>query len=120
SCVRRELVLGYMGDSRLVKGFPLLPGLVRNLLARPGFAGRFVIQCASSASAAADGSLPAGVAELERIAAESGERVTLISKRLSAEEYVEIFAGLDAVILPYNHPAFDTGTSNVFAEAVAL
>jgi glycosyltransferase involved in cell wall biosynthesis len=113
----RRLRVGYVGDSRSAKGFPLLPETVERLLARPGFDAELVVQCARPPGVP-DTSNPA--VALQALAAGSPSRVTLVEGALSSADYVSLLRSLDVVWVPAMHPHFIEGTSNVFTEAVGL
>ena len=114
-----SIFFGYMGDSRGGKGFSLLPGMIRAVLAETNskarFA-RFVIQCAAPEYS---GNEPSdGLIELQALAEQSKERLTLISEKLSDRDYAELLRFMDVTLIPYSSPAFVEGTSNIFAEAL--
>lgn len=108
--------VGYLGDSRDGKGFELLPALIQTRLAGAG-SEVFVVQCACNDFAT---SASPALAAMEDLAARVPSRVRLVSGVLSTEEYLSLLASLDLVLLPYTHPFFREGTSNVFAESMAF
>jgi glycosyltransferase involved in cell wall biosynthesis len=112
------LRVGYLGDARAAKGFPLLPDLVSRTLASSSGT-RFIIQCPYPGTGADQAVAPAGVADLERLAAGS-PRVTLIPEKLSREDYAGLLRHLDVVVLPYLSDLYREATSGIFAEAAAL
>jgi len=114
---RDALRVGYLGDARASKGFPLLPDLVRRVDAP---AARFVIQCPRPASGDDHATLPAGLAELQALASQPGTRLTLVPEKLTNEDYADFFQHLDVVLLPYVHDSYREATSGIFAEALAL
>jgi glycosyltransferase involved in cell wall biosynthesis len=111
------LSMGYLGDARGHKGFHLLPQAVRAVLAEPGLRVRFVIQCTGNDY---DRFETDSVAELRRLAQEHNSRLTLIPERLSERDYSDLLRSLDVVLIPYTDRNFTEGTSNIFAEALAL
>jgi len=112
--------IGYMGDARSSKGFGMLPDLVRRVVSRAGAKTKFVIQCPSTASGYDNGQPADGVVELNRLAQESGDNITLISEKLSERDYAELFSHLDIVLAPYTTSNYAEATSGIFAEALAL
>jgi glycosyltransferase involved in cell wall biosynthesis len=110
--------VGYLGDARAAKGFPLLPDLARRLLARGGV--RVVIQCPRAASGDDHAAPPAGLAELLALARDAGPRLTLVREALPPADYAALLRALDLVLLPYTHEAYREATSGIFAEALAL
>ncbi len=77
---------------------------------------RFAFQCPRPSG----GEMPRGVAEMNEIAECAPDRVTLVSERLSEEDYANMYRCLDAVLIPYPSPVYKEATSGIFAEAVAL
>ena len=112
--------LGYVGDARDAKGFPLLPGLVRRILSDTNLNVEFVIQCPGAASGVENGQLPEGVEELLALAKQAENRITLIQEKLSESDYAELIRALDIVLVPYRLTGYVEPTSGIFAEAVAL
>jgi glycosyltransferase involved in cell wall biosynthesis len=112
-------VFGYLGDSRPSKGFPMLPELVRRVLAEgPATPARFVIQCPPEAASGSN-RLPPAVADLRRQVEGSGGRLTLIPERLDERDYAELLHATDVVLIPYRREGYVEPTSGVFAEAMA-
>jgi hypothetical protein len=107
--------VGYLGDSRNAKGFALLPGVIRRMLAAPDC--QFVVQCAANAWGAVDA---ATERELIHLREANPSRINLVRDRLNDAQFAELLDSLDVVLCPYTHPHFREGTSNVFTEAVAL
>lgn len=112
--------IGYVGDARSAKGFPLLPALVRRLLAENNLQVDFVFQCPGAASGIAQSQLPEGVPELIELAREETNRITLIQEKLSESDYAELMRVLDIVLVPYRSAGYVEPTSGIFAEALAL
>lgn len=115
-----KIRIGYVGDARSAKGFSLLPGLVRRLLAETSLEVEFVFQCPSAASGIENGQLPEGVSELIELASRATSRITLIQEKLSETDYAELIRALDVVLVPYRLPGYVEPTSGIFAEALAL
>lgn len=107
--------IGYMGDAREVKGFYLLPEMVKAVLEKTDNVS-FAFQCPKPMG----GEMPRGVMEMNEIAERAKSRVTLVSERLSETDYANMFRCLDAVLIPYPSPVYREATSGIFAEAVAL
>jgi glycosyltransferase involved in cell wall biosynthesis len=113
-----SIVFGYLGDSRGSKGFALLPGMIRQVLADHPSKNRFIVQCpASEYSQTGD---PTELVELRELQTLSNEKLTLIPEKLPDLDYAELLHFLDVALLPYSHQSFQKGTSNIFAEALAL
>ena len=116
-----RISIGYMGDARLSKGFAMLPDLVKRIVSSEGGKSKFVIQCPKTASGYDNGQPAEGVEELTALARElGGDRVTLISEKLSERDYAELFSYLDIVLVPYTTSNYVEATSGIFAEAIAL
>ena len=115
-----RLCVGYVGDARASKGFPLLPELIRRVASSAGAKTKFVIQCPAAASGYDNGQPAAGVDELKKLAREANGDITLISEKLSERDYAELFSHLDIVLVPYTTPNYAEATSGIFAEAMAL
>jgi glycosyltransferase involved in cell wall biosynthesis len=113
-----RLRVGYLGDARASKGFPLLPAVARRL-PRSKVPARLVVQCPRPNSGDDHKAAPAGLDELRELAEESAD-VTLIPERLTPEDYADLVQHLDVVLLPYLHPSYAEATSGIFAEALAL
>ncbi len=114
---RKKLCIGYMGDARGSKGFHLLPELVRAVISKTDSV-HFLIQCSANKTGNSD--LPIGLTEIVQIAEMENNRVTLVSERLSEEDYANMFRCLDIVLVPYFSPLYAEATSGIFAEAIAL
>ena len=114
-----RVCIGYMGDARASKGFPMLPDLVKRVVSS-GAKTKFVIQCPGSASGNDNEAPPEGMVELKKLAQESAGNVTLISEKLSERDYAELFNHLDIVLVPYTTSNYVEATSGIFAEALAL
>lgn len=111
-----SICFGYMGDSRGGKGFSLLPGMIRSVLAEANSKVKFVIQCVTPEYSETE---PANsFIELQTLAAESKGKLTLIPEKLSDHDYAELLQFLDVALIPYSSKAFVEGTSNIFAEAL--
>jgi glycosyltransferase involved in cell wall biosynthesis len=115
-----RISIGYMGDARASKGFPMLPDLIRRVASSADAKTKFIIQCPSTASGYDNGQPAGGVVELSRLARESDDNITLISEKLSEHDYAELFSHLDIVLVPYTTANYVEATSGIFAEALAL
>jgi glycosyltransferase involved in cell wall biosynthesis len=108
---------GYLGDSRPAKGFPLLPGMVQRVLEKDVKL-RFIIQCLCNEYES--GRVPEAFQALQELSEKHNDRLILVKEKLSAEDYACLFNFIDVQLLPYTDPNFAEGTSNIFAEALAL
>lgn len=119
--VNREgrIRIGYLGDARASKGFPLLPGLARRILSDTRLEADFIIQCPNAPSEANAGEQPAGVRELIEVASRTNGRITLVHEALSETDYAKLIRSLDVVLVPYAF-GYEESTSGIFAEALAL
>lgn len=115
----KGLCIGYMGDSRGVKGFDLLPDLVLNVLSENANA-YFAIQCPKAANSRETDAHPKGAARLYNLKEKFNERLILVSERLSEEDYANMFRCLDIALIPYTGITYREATSGIFAETVAL
>jgi glycosyltransferase involved in cell wall biosynthesis len=115
---RGSLRIGYLGDARPAKGFALLPALAERLLQGEPGGLTLVIQCITNEYE--PGVKPPGLDRLVEMAEMSGAGIELVHGALTEAAYFELFRSLDLVVLPYIDRHFDEGTSNVFAEALAL
>lgn len=112
------VVIGYVGDCRGAKGFHRLAPMIREVLARtPASACRFVVQLYKGSYASPE--TPPGWDDIESLAATHSERVTLVRGVLDDDAYSRLFASIDVLLIPNDHPAFRTGSSNVYSEAAA-
>lgn len=112
-----RICFGFMGDSRNGKGFSLLPRMIRKVLQSKSEKIKFVIQCPNTEYD--NVGIPDGLKELQDLAARN-DNIVLIREKLSDKDYLKLFQYLDAVMIPYTHDVFREGTSNIFAESVAL
>lgn len=114
-----QICFGFMGDSRISKGFSLLPEMIKKVFEQDTEKKiKFIIQCPNSEYE--NTGFPTGLSELQDLAEQNKDRVVLIKEKLSEENYIWLCNYLDVALLPYNHESFRAGTSNVFAEAVAI
>ena len=109
--------IGYLGDARTPKGFPLLPRAVSRIQ-DAGLAARFLIQCPLPAGGA-DAETAKALDELRALSADSRSSVTLIPEHLGDADYAGLLDALDVVLLPYVHSNYLEATSGVFTEALA-
>ena len=106
------LTRGYLGDARAAKGFDQLPAVAEALL--PSSDIRLLLQCVSPAE-------PSPIFDQTRalLSARKDVGVQLVEKALSREDYAELVAAMDIVIVPYTAPGYRRSTSGIFAEALA-
>jgi glycosyltransferase involved in cell wall biosynthesis len=114
-----RLRIGYLGDARAAKGFPLLAAAVR-AVEEKRLAARFLIQCPRAASGDTQASPPDGLPDLQKLAAQPKFNLTLIGEKLSTAAYGELARQIDLILLPYLHDTYRAATSGIFAEAMAL
>lgn len=111
---------GYLGDSRPAKGFVLLPDMVQQVLEKDVKL-KFIIQCLSNEYES--WRVPEAYEafqNLQRLSEKHSDRLILVKEKLSEEDYARLFNFIDVLLLPYTDPNFMEGTSNIFAEALAL
>lgn len=114
----RGITLGYAGDCRAAKGFPRLAPMINDVLsASPEALVRFVVQMYRGTYDS--GQKPGGWDELERLATRFPARMKIVTGVLDDTQYQNLFASLDAVLIPNDHPGFRAGSSNVYCEAAA-
>lgn len=113
-----RICFGFMGDSRLSKGFHLLHGMIKKVFERDSEKIKFIIQCPNTEYEQIGS--PQGLSELSELSKQYEGRVILIREKLSEEDYIRLCNFIDVGMLPYSHSSFREGTSNVFAESVAL
>jgi glycosyltransferase involved in cell wall biosynthesis len=113
-----RICFGFMGDSRISKGFHLLHEMIKKVFERDDEKIKFVIQCPNTEYEQIGS--PQGLPQLEELTKQHGDRVVLVREKLSEEDYIRLYNFIDVGMLPYSHLSFREGTSNVFAESVAL
>lgn len=114
---RQVLRIGYLGDAREAKGFPLLPEVIRHARGVGRRDISFVIHCPDTEYRGLRDHQ--GLDEMAALAA-SDPAVRLVRESLTDDRYLELMESMDLVLLPYTDKHFREGTSNVFAEAVAM
>lgn len=98
----------FVGEARREKGFELLPGVCRQVLAaRPTT--RFTLQASCLFDVA-----PATLGELRALA----PAVSLVDRPLTVDEYGELMRSADLVLAPYDPAKYRYRTSQIFLEAV--
>lgn len=112
------LTFGYLGDCRASKGFHRLAPMIEQVIANdPGQTVRFRVQLYKGSFH--EGGSPPGWGDLEVISTRFPGRLELVRGVLNAADYQRLFQSLDGVLIPNDHPAFQSGSSNVFCEAAA-
>ena len=104
--------VAYVGHMSQLKGFHLLPEIIRgclNLSPRP----RFTVQIQNRAQRGFEGL----VQWFER---QPASEVRLVEGAQTPEAYYQLLAGADVVLLPYAPTFYGRCSSGVFAEAAAL
>lgn len=113
----RPLVLGYLGDARLEKGYHLLPNLAHRLLQSHLLAGKARLRIQSNYN------LPngePGIAEARDALEHYGsDLVELLCEPDDQGEYYRRLAEIDVVLLPYLAGPYRRRSSGIFAQAVA-
>jgi glycosyltransferase involved in cell wall biosynthesis len=108
----RPLRLGFFGQARVEKGFPMLVEALERLAARDRVAGLTVtVQCYVRPG------YP-GQAGRDRLSALS-ESVRLVPEMLDPERYYDELVSCDGILLPYAADRYRARTSGVFADALA-
>jgi glycosyltransferase involved in cell wall biosynthesis len=114
-----KLVFGYVGDCRPGKGFPRLAPMIERVMTLDREDKiRFVVQMYRGTYDARQ--TPPGWEELEVLANRVPQRLELVRGVQGASDFDQLFASLDAVLIPNDHPAFKAGSSNVFCESAAF
>ena len=103
-------VVAFLGEQRFDKGYPLVPGIVRDLLAKE-------LQLKILVQNSWD-KLEEQNRELQEIAARD-TRLTLRIGTLSKQEWHQQLFEADLVVLPYHPSTYGTNISGVGAEALA-
>jgi glycosyltransferase involved in cell wall biosynthesis len=109
----RRPLIGYLGDARTPKGFPLIPAALEEVR-RAGLPAHFIVQCPLP-QGGADDATAAALSNLQAMP----EDVTLVPEHLSDADYADLLEALDVVLVPYLHPVYLEATSGVFTEALA-
>lgn len=115
----QPLTIGYLGEARDEKGFPLLPGLIEALLhdyVLPGKV-RFLLQ--SNVSQPRFNPRSAGALAQLRRQAYPGVELVARDAPLSPEAYHALISQADIVLLPYAIDAYQARTSGAMGEALA-
>lgn len=116
---QRPLRIVYLGDARDEKGFHWLPRLIDELMQEYVSSGRvrFILQATESVPEYN----PRSVRALERLKEYDSSTVTLegVDGPLSPEEYYELVAEADIVLLPYDKLRYRSASSGTFTEAFA-
>lgn len=109
--------LVYLGDARPEKGYHFLPNIIEYLwkdYIQPGKI-KIIIQSNFSVEGG-EGLIPKARLALERY---PESKVKLIKEAMSADDYYQLLAEADALILPYDPNSYRFRTSGVLTEALA-
>lgn len=115
---KNGLRIAYIGDARVEKGFHRLPVIV-DALSRRAAGGerlRFVFQ-ANYGTPNREQQVVAAQAALQRWIP---DLVELITEPLTSEQYWDMLAASDIVLLPYEPQAYRARSSGIFVEALAV
>ncbi|MEM8780686.1 MAG: glycosyltransferase, partial [Cyanobacteria bacterium P01_G01_bin.49] len=115
--VDKPIHIVYLGDARPEKGYYHLPDVVQSLWSdyiQPGKI-KFTIQSNFSIEGG-EGLIPQARLALEQY---PQQKVTLIKQAMSAEDYYQLLAEADILILPYAPHSYRFRTSGVLTEALA-
>lgn len=111
----QEKVLVYLGPARDEKGYYLLPDAIKFVLNKETTTKiKFIVQ--SNLSVNPD---KLTIKAKERLS-DFGKNVVMIDRILETEEYYNLIANADAVLIPYCASFYYARTSGIFAEAVAM
>ncbi|GGF38219.1 hypothetical protein GCM10011611_50730 [Aliidongia dinghuensis] len=109
------ITVGYLGNARLEKGFQHLPDLVEQVTGRLGWAGRVRFRFQSPFN------IPSGEpgigAARARLGAFPVDLVALDDRVLTTEQYYEMLAELDVLVLPYDGQRYDIRSSGILVQA---
>jgi glycosyltransferase involved in cell wall biosynthesis len=101
----------YLGHASMLKGFHLLPDVVKRAIAEKD-APHFVVQCYGE---------PQLRDPVEKKLAEVGpDKLTLVAGTVDAESYRRLLHGADIVLLPYAREFYGWASSGIFSEAMSL
>ncbi|MGK7940281.1 MAG: glycosyltransferase [Crocosphaera sp.] len=107
----------YLGDARPEKGYHYLPGIVESLWRDYIQPGKIKLTIQSNFSIeGGEGLIPQARLSLERY---PESKVKLIKNAMSADDYYQLLAEADALILPYDPHSYRFRTSGVLTEALA-
>lgn len=110
-----QVVVGYFGDARYMKGSHLLPGLCE--LAGKGDRGYCLrIQTYDGGT---EGQVAGQIAAIKQAAASYPDAVQLIEGSQKLERYHQLLHDCDVVLLPYRAVAYRRSTSAIFCEGVS-
>ena len=109
------IIVGYLGNARLEKGFQHLPDLVEQVTGRLGWGGkvRFRFQSPFNIPAGEPG---IGVARA-RLGGFPAELVALDDRVLTTEQYYRMLAEIDVLVLPYDSQRYDIRSSGILVQA---
>ena len=112
----RPLTVGYLGDARDEKGFPLLAQAMDKIYQSHVVSNKTTLLAQSNFNV--EGGEPGSIeARLALLALPSNAR-KLVEGPFSSEEYVALFKAADIMLAPYNPEAYASRSSGVFAEAL--
>ncbi|MGK7881570.1 MAG: glycosyltransferase, partial [Crocosphaera sp.] len=113
----KPINLVYLGDARPEKGYHYLPKIVESLWTDYIQPGKIQLTIQSNFSIeGGEGLIPQARLALERY---PESKVKLIKNAMSADDYYQILAEADVLILPYDSNSYRFRTSGVLTEALA-
>ncbi|MDJ0661012.1 MAG: glycosyltransferase [Crocosphaera sp.] len=113
----KPIHFGYLGDARPEKGYQYLPNIVESLWRDYIQPEKIKLTIQSNFSIeGGEGIIPQARLALERY---PDSKVTLIKNAMSADDYYQLLAEADALILPYDPNSYRFRTSGVLTEALA-
>ena len=105
----------YLGDARIEKGYQHLPNVVRTLWDR--FIERGLVECVFQSNYNLPGG-EEGIPEARLRLQQFPYGIRLLTHNLKPDEYYEILARADIVVLPYDPELYSRRSSGVLNEAV--
>ncbi|NDV24956.1 glycosyltransferase family 4 protein [Desulfovibrio sp. JC022] len=113
---QNEIVVSYLGDARLEKGFQHLPLIVETVMRKKIDDNvRFVFQ----SNLAALGGEQAVITAREQLEVFFSEKVQLIKSPLSSHDYELFLSQSSIVLLPYDRGSYNARSSGILVEALA-
>lgn len=114
-----ELLLTYLGNARSSKGYYLLPGLVRLLLADERWRDRVKFEFQSNLMFTQDEESARAVELLSNSERVHPTRIVLHKKNLSQTEYADVLSRSRLLLIPYQLRWYYAQTSGILSEAFA-
>ncbi|MDJ0728370.1 MAG: glycosyltransferase [Crocosphaera sp.] len=113
----KPIYVVYLGDARPEKGYHYLPTIVESLWTDYIQPGKIKLTIQSNFSIeGGEGLIPQSRLALERY---PDSKVKLIKNAMSADDYYQLLAEADALVLPYDSNSYRFRTSGVLTEALA-